>query len=300
MNTKARKKTDKLLQGVERRISGFYDKQSADIGKELEAYLDDFSEDIDEHLDDIRQAETQKDKKEAERSYRKYVYGITLGAAAYRAIVKKTSEKISGLNQQAAKHVNGQLRTVYETNYTGMASELNNSAGRMVMASEFIRRNLSKDETNLPYKVINGKKDVRWNTQKINSQIMQGIIDGESIPKMAKRLENVLEMNRDSAIRNARTAVTCTENRARADMLERAEELGIHTKKVWMATLDERTRDAHAELNGEEADIDEPFVNEIGEIMFPGDPDADPANVYNCRCTLGYHILEIEGASGGG
>lgn len=27
-------------------------------------------------------------------------------------------------------------------------------------------------------------------------------------------------------------------------------------------------------------------MNEYGEIMFPGDSGADPANVYNCRCTL--------------
>ena len=31
---------------------------------------------------------------------------------------------------------------------------------------------------------------------------------------------------------------------------------------------------------------DKPFSNDIGLIMFPGDPGAHPANVYNCRCTM--------------
>ena len=41
-----------------------------------------------------------------------------------------------------------------------------------------------------------------------------------------------------------------------------------------------------------EVDIDEPFVNSFGKIMFPGDPHADPANVYNCRCAM---VSEIKG-----
>ena len=40
-----------------------------------------------------------------------------------------------------------------------------------------------------------------------------------------------------------------------------------------------------------EVDIDEPFQNDFGDIMFPGDPTADGANVYNCRCTLGYRVV---------
>ena len=61
---------------------------------------------------------------------------------------------------------------------------------------------------------------------------------------------------------------------------------GIVMKREWLATNDSRTRHWHAELDGEEVDIDEPWVNEFGEIMFPGDPSADPANTYNCRCSM--------------
>ena len=64
--------------------------------------------------------------------------------------------------------------------------------------------------------------------------------------------------------------------------------MGIEVKKKWLATLDNRTRDAHAYLDGEEAEVDEPFHSILGNIMYPGDPNADPANVYNCRCTLIY------------
>ena len=48
-------------------------------------------------------------------------------------------------------------------------------------------------------------------------------------------------------------------------------------------------RPGHEELDGEVIDVDEPFENEYGPIMYPGDPSADDENVWNCRCALGYY-----------
>ena len=45
--------------------------------------------------------------------------------------------------------------------------------------------------------------------------------------------------------------------------------------KIWTAVMDERTRDEHAEMDGQERAIDAPFSN--GE-MYPSS--------YNCRCTI--------------
>ena len=42
--------------------------------------------------------------------------------------------------------------------------------------------------------------------------------------------------------------------------------------------------------NGVEVGIDEAWENEYGPIMYPGDPNADPANVYNCRCSIRAHV----------
>lgn len=84
---------------------------------------------------------------------------------------------------------------------------------------------------------------------------------------------------------------TSAESKGRLDSFAKAEADGIILKKEWIATKDNRTRDWHAELDGQLADRDKPFINSIGEIMYPGDPHADPANTYNCRCTLGSKIL---------
>jgi hypothetical protein len=125
--------------------------------------------------------------------------------------------------------------------------------------------------------------------KKINSQVLQGIIQGESIPNISKRIMNVQEMNKDAAIRSARTIVTGAENKGRLDSFKRAEADGIILQKEWLSSDQPgRTRNWHlpGAFKSLIVDIDKPFHNSVGDIMFPGDPSADGANVYNCRCSM--------------
>lgn len=46
-------------------------------------------------------------------------------------------------------------------------------------------------------------------------------------------------------------------------------------------------RPEHAEMNGQTRGLDEPFESGSGaELMYPGDPDADPSETLNCRCAV--------------
>lgn len=135
-------------------------------------------------------------------------------------------------------------------------------------------------------KEIKEGKQYPWDRRRITSVLTQAIIQGESIPAITKRLEQVTKGDHNAAIRNARTMMTGVQNAGRIDAYDRAKEKGIPVRKQWLATLDMRTRHWHKELDGEIVDTDEPFENEYGKIMFPGDPDAEAGNVYNCRCTL--------------
>lgn len=150
------------------------------------------------------------------------------------------------------------------------------------------------DTIQLPYKELDIDKDKRWNAKKINAEMMQAIERGESIKEMSERLQRVTDMNKNSAVRNARTMTTAFESQGRFDAMKKMRDDGTILKKQWLAMLStkkHKTRDWHAELSGQTAEIDEPFVNhpnggEREEIMYPGDPNASAANVYNCRCTL--------------
>ena len=134
-------------------------------------------------------------------------------------------------------------------------------------------------------------RDIAWNIEKMNAEVLQGILQGEPIEKIADRLAQVIGMNLRSAISAARTMVTSAENKGRQDGFERAAAMGIILEREWIATSDGRTRDWHRELDGVTVGVDEPFENAIGKIMYPGDPSANGANVWNCRCTIAAKVL---------
>ncbi len=132
----------------------------------------------------------------------------------------------------------------------------------------------------------------------MNAEVLQGVLQGESMGDIAKRLAKTVGMDETAAIRNARTMVTSAECKGRQDSYIRAQKDGIVMQRRWIATKDARTRHWHAELDGALAEVDEPFENAIGKIMYPGDPSADGANVYNCRCTIAAKVLGFKKVSG--
>lgn len=61
-----------------------------------------------------------------------------------------------------------------------------------------------------------------------------------------------------------------------------AKETGLQILKEWVASQDERTREAHAEADGQTVQMDEPFIVGGEALMYPGDPGGSAENVINC------------------
>lgn len=155
-----------------------------------------------------------------------------------------------------------------------------------------VHRILVQNPKILPPPSKNGKlsqriregKAKRWHKQKLQSVATQAILQGESIPNVAKRIMDTLgETDAKAAIRNARTMMTGAENAGKFDAFNRARDMGIECIDYWLAVHDARTRTSHRELDGEQRGEDGYFSN---GLAFPGDPDGDAAEVYNCRCSL--------------
>ena len=113
--------------------------------------------------------------------------------------------------------------------------------------------------------------------------------------KIADRLQRVTDMNRASAIRNARTMTTCAENQGRMQSYQDLEREGCVIEREWIAASDGRTRHEHRVLDGQKRKEGEAFSVGGEKIMYPGDPEAAPHIVYNCRCTLGAEIVSYKG-----
>jgi SPP1 gp7 family putative phage head morphogenesis protein len=298
----AHNETDKLLEQMEKRISAIYAEAQVEMRKKAEAYFDAFIAEGDRKLKLVKAG------KLSEAEYQKWVKNKIAYGKRFDQFKRQYAEAMSHVNEIAAAYINDQLPDIYALNYNGAGEDIASQVGgySFTMADVNTVKNLAtRDTTLLPYKYIDGKKDVRWNTQKVNAAITQGILQGESIPNIAKRLsKNIPEMNKASAIRNARTATTGAECAGRQSQYEDATRRGIQLQREWIAAIDMRTRHAHRLLDGQLADVDKPFESELGDIMFPGDPEAHPANVYNCRCTVAAKVMGFEktnkGFSAGG
>ena len=147
-----------------------------------------------------------------------------------------------------------------------------------------VRKLQEEDPDLLPDYAVNSAKDLAYNKQQVNSAIESGILNGKSIDKIAEDLQDRMEnANEQSAIKTARTAMTSAQNAGNLDSFYKAQEMGIAIEKQWVCTHDDRTRESHLELDGEHVPIDEEFSN---GLQYPGDPNGDPSEVYNCRCTM--------------
>ena len=298
MADKARLQTDKELAKMERHLTEIYKRAEKETGTAWFNYLDNVEDEISKLREAYAEAKRSGDKKEIKKAGKNLSAKLqekTLFNQHYKDLTNQVAVQISHINETAAAYINGELPKIYAINYNEVADSVNSKVGGIsfdLVDQNTVKRLATQEENLLPYMEINGKKDVRWNVSKINSEVLQGIIQGESMTHVAERLANVLSMDEASAIRNARTTVTSAENKGRMDMLRDAQDKGVNMVKVWLATNDGRTREAHEDLNGQERPIDEPFDSMLGKIMYPGDPDAeDPANVYNCRCTLTYKVV---------
>lgn len=298
MADKAHRETDKVLLSLERRIRRIYRQTQDEVRQAWDAYMAETEPKLASLQEKYEAAKETGDKAEIKRAGRELSLAkreATVQNDRFKSIAKQTAENLSHVNEIALEYTNGRLPEVYALNYNAIGKsanrELRGFSFSLVDAHTVENLILRGDRSLLPLRKLNKAKDVRWNMKKINSEVLQGILQGESIPKIANRIAKVQQMNMHAAVRTARTAVTGAENKGRMDMLGEMEAKGVVVDKMWISTHDGKTRDWHAELDRKTVGKDKPFVNSIGFIMYPGDPAADPANIYCCRCTLGYKIV---------
>lgn len=285
MADKARNLTDKKLEQMEKHLSAIYRRAQKEIQKTADEYFLKFDE------QDKKKLKAVKDGKMTEEQYKQWRKNKLMYGKRFTALKEDVAEQLLNINKTAIAYINGELPEIYTINYNALTDTEGVDIGGYSFAltdADTVKNLATSDKTLLPYKIVDGKKDVRWNTKKVNAEVLQGIIQGESMQKIANRLQNVTEMNRTSAIRNARTTVTSAENKGRFDSYQKAESDGLILQKEWIATNDKRTRHSHAILDGETIDTDKKFSN---GLMYPADPNGIPSEVYNCRCAMGTVVV---------
>ena len=299
----ARKITDRKLAQMEKRIKKIYEESQKDIQRKWNEYMANAKKRLDKLESAYAEAQRAGDTAKIEQAKKRLEQAkksATLQNKQYQDMVAETTRQIASANQTAIAYVNGQMPSVYTVNYNQAKVSAEDVGMNFKAVNEAtVKRMITDGDIKLPPKKVSIPKDMRWNTKQINSSVLQGILQGESMDKIAKRLEPIIGNNGVSAIRTARTTVTGAENRGRFDSYKDLEEQGAVQEKVWIATPDGRTREWHLSMDEQSVPIDEDFVDGNGnKLSYPGDPNAAPESVYNCRCSMRTHIIGFRKTDG--
>ena len=280
---------EQAIRETSRKIREIY----AQASRELKEKLDSFTK---RHLKKQKEMLAKLDAGEITKAaYDAWMKGQVFIGKQWENKLDQAVKIMNNANKVAADIVQKGRFEVFAENYNFASFQaekhFNVNLGFNLFSTETVSRLVKEVPKILPEWKIDKAKDYIWNHSKILNSITQGIIQGEGIDKIAKRLINDLVTQNWNRMKTfVRTAITGAQNAGRQKQMEDAEKEGITGKKHWLATLDNRTRDTHQELDGQEVPIKEPFRVKVKgkweEIMCPGDPNALPCLVYNCRCTM--------------
>ena len=169
------------------------------------------------------------------------------------------------INQQLKQFENPLFSEVFQSTITTWLRQ--NAGGRITS----VNQNL----TNFIIKFIADKFDENLSVDQITREL--------------KKLINSPKFYRWQILRIVRTETTAAANYA---AIVAAETSGVVLEKVWVSSLDVRTRTIppdkfdHKEMEGVKVAPNEPFSVQGDLLQFPGDPNGQAANVINCRCTV--------------
>ena len=286
-----RAEVDAALVDLEKRIKKEYAQAANEVKAKLDRYLAQYAE-----LDSKYRAKV-KAGEMSQRDYIRWRRNRIMSTQRWIDMRNVLAQDYSNADEIARKLIGDHMLDVYAMGRNYGAYEIEHgtslNTSYTLYNHEAVERLIRDDPDLLPMpgeatrKAISEGKLKAWNRKQLQSAMTQSILQGESIPDIAKRLSRTVgTMNRNAAIRTAPTATTEAENAGKVASYKRAQGMGIQLIQEWVATLDGRTRHEHRLLDGQRCPVGGKFSVDGYEIAYPGDPSAPGYLVYNCRCAL--------------
>ena len=278
--------TEAELKRLEKKLKKTYKQASEEVQKKLDDYLEQFKTEGKDYLQKLSDGEITKDE------YKKWYSNKVMNAERWTAMRDTLAEDLTNVNVIANDLVRDSMLHTFAINHNYGTFEIENGLNINTSYTLYDRdtvANLIKNDPDiLKRPTLDKNLDLRWNKKLFQSHITQGILQGESIDNLAKRVAlGTTQQDMNAAIRNARTSTTCAQNAGRTRSYQRAVDMGIELYQVWLAALDSRTRSSHRHMDGEKVKVIKgKEVKFSNGLRYPGDPDGRAEEVWNCRCTL--------------
>lgn len=194
------------------------------------------------------------------------------------AIDVLSSKNYSNIHQYLTnEYENGFIGTMYSMQKQGIPLAMPIDQKRVVKMIETTGDNMKLS------------KKLYGNTTKLKNAVRRevsiGLASGESYEAVAGRLSRTMGVDYNKTIRIARTEGGRVQNSSRFDAMVGAKKNGADIVKQWDSTLDNVTRPAHRELDGQIRELDEMFEAEGQQAQHPHGFGVAWMDI-NCRCVV--------------
>lgn len=129
-------------------------------------------------------------------------------------------------------------------------------------------------------------------TRTLREVLTLGLAQGLGYSKLAREVTDKLGIGLNNALRITRTECRRVQESANLSTMQEARTAGVITKKMWVSTLDKRTRDTHRHLDGQIVGIDEKFKSKSGYTALAPHQFGVANEDIHCRCTM---IVVVDG-----
>ena len=243
MRDEAHEWTDEQIAALVERIRLTYRSAQIDVQGKLYQFIRKFKRDEAKLREKLEKGEI------TQETYRDWLAGQVFQGKHWRALLATLTDTLTHADELAAQIVNDATPEAFAYNANWAAYKIE-SGGNINVGFELVdlatvTRLLRDVPDLLPNYKIDIPADKRWNRKAITHQIKLGIIEGEALDTIAKRLQRVTNMDFNAARTNARTAMTGAQNAGRMETYRKAEELGIEGERSgwrrWITTPATRT-----------------------------------------------------------
>lgn len=291
---------DEQLRNVQARLKRLYSQAADDVSARLDTFLERFDAKDQLMRERVEQGLISQDE------YILWRQNSILRSVQMEAQIEALTNDLVNVDELAVQMINGDIPDVYCSayNFEGFRGETMarlegyNYSSFSIYNANAVRIITTEDPDLIPWQEpsVDIPKDRRWNRRHIQDAITQGILAGDDMRHLSARLLPLVNMDETAAMRTARTSYIGIQNQARRDATARIVEAGIPMEETWVSVLQANTRDTHLMLHGTHPNEQGLFGDGILRhlLRFPGDPNGDAGEIYNCQCGVTSHIAGID------
>jgi hypothetical protein len=120
----------------------------------------------------------------------------------------------------------------------------------------------------------------------LENTLVEALENGESIADVELKMKDMPEFNRNRARATARTEILTASSRANWEAFKQSPAVA---QKQWKHSGSKKNnpRETHVEMDGVTIDVDDYFLVDGEEGLYPRDPSFSAKNRVNCGCTMG-------------